>query len=148
MYHPFFPLADPKAFDPSNLSTIAIAEPHMLAAICTIASKDEKAWWQIHEICSAHMQELIATLVYGGGGAVEAVEALLILAEWVPRRPGTTAPIGKGEEDHQAWMFVGMAVRIGYLLGLDRTGFRTESEPKAADFSRKRLTWSGRSLLC
>lgn len=89
------------------------------------------------------MQELIATLVYGGGGSVEAVEALLILAEWVPRRPQSTPSIGKGEEDHQAWMFVGTAVRLGYLLGLDRTGFRNESDPQSPDFNRKRLAWSG-----
>src|SRR4051812_40615934 len=78
--------------------------------------------------CSTHMQELIASVVYGGNGSVEAVEAFLILAEWVPRRPHSAPSIGKGEEDHQAWMLVGMAVRLGYLLGLDRTGFRNEGD--------------------
>lgn len=89
------------------------------------------------------MQELIATLVYGGGGEVEAVEALLILAEWVPRRPQSTPAVGRGEEDNSAWMFVGTAVRLGYLLGLDRTGFRDATEPQSAEFNRKRLAWSG-----
>ena len=141
-YHPFFPLANPEALDVRQLPMTAAQEPHLLAAICTIASKDDRSWWNVHEACSAHMQELIASLVYGGGGSVEAVEALLILAEWVPRRPQTTPSIGKGEEDHQAWMFVGTAVRLGYLLGLDRTGFRNENDPQSQDLNRKRLAWS------
>ncbi|GAB7352267.1 hypothetical protein MBLNU459_g2728t1 [Dothideomycetes sp. NU459] len=141
-YHPFFPLANPAALDARQLPTIAAKEPHLLAAICTIASKDEQSWWQVHESCSSHMQELIATLVYGGGGEVEAVEALLILAEWVPRRPQSAPAVGRGEEDNSAWMFVGTAVRLGYLLGLDRTGFRDVSDPQSSEFNRKRLAWS------
>jgi len=94
------------------------------------------------------MQELIAAVIYGGGAGVEAVESLLILAEWVPRRRQPAPSIGKGEEDHQAWMFVGTAVRLGYLLGLDRTGFRNESDPQSLDFNRKRLAWSGEFCRC
>ncbi|KAK3109948.1 hypothetical protein LTR53_016266, partial [Teratosphaeriaceae sp. CCFEE 6253] len=48
-YHQFFPLANPMAFDVQNLPTIAAKEPHLLAAILTVASKDEKQWWQWHE---------------------------------------------------------------------------------------------------
>lgn len=60
-YHPFFPLANPAALDPRQLPTIAAKEPHLLAAICTIASKDEQSWWQIHEVCSSSitMNELL-----------------------------------------------------------------------------------------
>ncbi|EGP86646.1 uncharacterized protein MYCGRDRAFT_21205, partial [Zymoseptoria tritici IPO323] len=141
-YHPFFPLANPAAMDPDNLPTIARKEPHLLAAILTVASKDEKDWWQVHEVCSAHMQSLVASLVYEGRGSVEAVEAMLILAEWVPRRPHSTPAIGRGEEDQAAWMYVGTAVRLGYLLGIDRTGFRGESEAQSADLNRKRLAWA------
>ncbi|TKA80485.1 hypothetical protein B0A55_02318 [Friedmanniomyces simplex] len=141
-YHQFFPLANPMAFDIHNLHTIAAKEPHLLAAILTVASKDEKTWWQWHETCSAHMMQLIAELVYSGGGTVEAVEAMLILAEWVPRRPHSTPAVGRGEEDHAAWMYVGTAIRLGYLLGIDRSGFRTENEAQSADLNRKRLAWS------
>lgn len=49
-YHPFFPLANPAALDPRQLPTIAAEEPHLLAAICTIASKDEGTWWNVHEV--------------------------------------------------------------------------------------------------
>ena len=141
-YHPFFPLANPLVFDVANLSTIATKEPHQLAAILTVASKDEKDWWQIHETCSAHMQQLVGELVYSGCGAVEAVEAMLILAEWVPRRPHSTAAVGRGEEDQAAWMAVGTAIRLGYLLGIDRSGFRAESEAASAELNRKRLAWA------
>lgn len=61
-------------------------------------------WWHVHEACSAHMQQLMADLVYSGRGSVEAVEAMLILAEWVPRRPHSTPAVGRGEEDQAAWM--------------------------------------------
>ncbi|KAK4613337.1 Transcriptional activator ARO80 [Fulvia fulva] len=141
-YHPFFPLANPAAMDPSNLPTIAAQEPHLLAAILTVASKDEKDWWQVHDDCSTHMQSLVASLVYSGSGSVEAVEAMLILAEWVPRRPHNTPSIGRGEEDQAAWMYVGTAIRLGYLLGIDRTGFRAESGSQTADLNRKRLAWA------
>lgn len=49
-YHPFFPLANPAAMDPQNLHHTAAREPHLLTAICTVASKDDKDWWQIHEV--------------------------------------------------------------------------------------------------
>ncbi|KAK3652757.1 hypothetical protein LTR56_005052 [Elasticomyces elasticus] len=141
-YHQFFPLANPMAFDIQNLSIIAAKEPHLLTAILTVASKDEKMWWQWHETCSAHMMQLIAELVYSGGGTVEAVEAMLILAEWVPRRPHSTPTVGRGEEDQAAWMYVGTAIRLGYLLGIDRSGFRIEGEAQSADLNRKRLAWA------
>jgi hypothetical protein len=67
---------------------------------------------------------------------------MLILAEWVPRRPHSTPGIGRGEEDQAAWMYVGTAIRLGYLLGIDRTGFRAESEAQSADLNRKRLAWA------
>ena len=89
------------------------------------------------------MQQLIADLVYSGHGSVEAVEAMLILAEWVPRKPHSTPrTVGRGEEDQAAWMYVGTAIRLGYLLGIDRTGFRAESEAQSAELNRKRLAWA------
>lgn len=91
------------------------------------------------------MQQLIASLAYCGGGSVEAVEALLILAEWIPRRPHSTPAIGRGEEDQAAWMLVGNAIRLGYLLGLDRTAFRSETDPTLPDLNRRRLAWAGTS---
>ncbi|KAK3672212.1 hypothetical protein LTR78_007965 [Recurvomyces mirabilis] len=141
-YHPFFPLANPLALDIQNLPTVAANEPHLLTAILTVASKDDKDWWQWHETCSAHMMQLIAELVYGAEGTVEAVEAMLILAEWVPRRPHSSPAVGRGEEDQAAWMYTGTAIRLGYLLGIDRTGFRTEADGQSLELNRKRLAWA------
>ncbi|KAK3724525.1 hypothetical protein LTR37_001149 [Vermiconidia calcicola] len=140
-YNQFFPLANPAAMDPQNLRMIAKEEPHLLAAILTVASRDEKEWWQVHEACSTYMQQLVGALVYSGCGSVEAVESMLILAEWVPRRTHATPTIGRGEEDQAAWMYVGTAIRLGYLLGIDRTGFRTEND-ESAELNRKRLAWA------
>jgi hypothetical protein len=71
-------------------------------------------------------------------------QAMLILAEWVPRIPGSNSQpaIGRGEEDQAAWMYVGTAIRLGYLLGIDRTGFRVDRESQTADLNRKRLAWA------
>lgn len=130
--------------NPQNLPESALKEPHLLAAILTIASKDEKDWWQIHQHASEHMQALVGSLVYSGNGSVEAVEGMLVLAEWVPRstRIRSSSAIGRGEEDQAAWMYVGTAIRLGYLLGIDRTGFRAESDPKSQDLNRKLLAWA------
>ena len=65
---------------------------------------------------------------------------MLILAEWVPRRPHARPTVGRGEEDQAAWMSVGTAIRLAYLLGIDRTGFRTENA-HSAELNRKRLAW-------
>ncbi|KAF2862227.1 hypothetical protein K470DRAFT_281078 [Piedraia hortae CBS 480.64] len=124
-YHKFFPLANPSIFEWSNLPVYAIEEPHLLTAILTVASKDESSWFE----------SLISELL-------EAVEAMLILAEWVPRQAHkNAASVGRGEEDQAAWMYVGIAIRLGYLLGIDRSGFRDE-EMATADLDRKRLAWA------
>lgn len=60
--------------DPNNLPTSARDEKHLLAAILTVASKDQTDWQTVHDICSAQMQSLVASLVYSGSGSVEAVE--------------------------------------------------------------------------
>ncbi|KAH0277127.1 hypothetical protein KCU91_g3395, partial [Aureobasidium melanogenum] len=142
-YHQFFSVVPPLLFETENLAAIAVHEPYLLAAVCTIASKDEPAWWDTHEACSTHMQQLIAELMYGGIATLGAVEALLVLAEWVPRPPQSMTAVGRGEEEQTAWMLSGMAIRMGYLLGIDRTGFVNESDPGAPDYVRRRLAWVG-----
>lgn len=41
-YHQYFPIANPAAMEFQNLRTSAAKEPHLLAAILTVASRDEK----------------------------------------------------------------------------------------------------------
>ncbi|KAK5095252.1 hypothetical protein LTR16_007380, partial [Cryomyces antarcticus] len=89
------------------------------------------------------MQKLVSDLAAGGKGGVEAVEALLLLAEWTPyTQKGKAGQVGRGEEDREAWMHVGTALRVGYFLGLDRYAFRLVDETKDPQFSRKRLVWT------
>lgn len=140
-YHPYLPLVPRKYFDPSTLDTFASNEKHLLTAVLSIASKDLVETPEIHEICSKYMHELISGIAAGTDCDVEAVEALLLLAEWEPQglRPRIEA-VGRGEEDRAAWMHVGLALRSGYFLGLDRTSFRGDGD--AQNDSRKRLAWT------
>jgi hypothetical protein len=132
----------------AHLGDIALKEQHLLTAILTIASKDLIEEADTYSSCSNHMQKLISALVIGMKADVEAVEALLILAEWTPHQqnafPGS---IGRGEEDRAAWMYVGMALRVGYYLGIDSTSFRSRFESKGDEFLRQRLAWTGRSQI-
>ena len=88
------------------------------------------------------MHELISGIAAGIDCDVEAVEALLLLAEWEPQglRPRIER-VGRGEEDRAAWMHVGLALRSGYFLGLDRTSFRGDSGDTETE-ARRRLAWT------
>ena len=91
------------------------------------------------------MERLISARIYSGSSSVGAVKALLILAEWAPQRLESRSTIGRGEEDHGAWMQVGCAIRLGYLQSLEQTGLSlgqaASSDPETR---RKRLAWAGR----
>lgn len=141
-YHPFYPLVPRASLRPANLANTIVKEPHLLTAVLVIASKDLLDEPRIYEVCSEHMQKLVSILVAGGSGDVEAVEAMLLLAEWAPytsRRKG--GQVGRGEEDREAWMHVGTALRIAYFLGLERYSFHMHD---TADLQaqRKRLVWT------
>jgi hypothetical protein len=140
-YHPYLPLVPRKYFDRQELDTFAYTEKHLLTAVLTIASKDMSSTPHIHDLCSGYMHELISGIAGGVDCDVEAVEALLLLAEWEPQglRP-RIEQVGRGEEDRAAWMHVGLALRSGYFLGLDRTSFR--GDPETEINGRKRLAWT------
>ncbi|KAK2799362.1 hypothetical protein FQN50_008521 [Emmonsiellopsis sp. PD_5] len=142
-FHPYLPLVPRKYFDPASLDLFASEEKHLLTAVLTIASKDLVDSPHVHEVCSKYMHELISGIAAGTDCDVEAVEALLILAEWEPQglRPKIEA-VGRGEEDRAAWMHVGLALRSGYFLGLDRTSFRGDIANDARSDGRKRLAWA------
>lgn len=142
-FHPYLPLVPRKYFDRNALDSFAINEQHLLTAVLTIASKDLGDRPEIHGHCSKYMHELISGIAAGADCDVEAVEALLLLAEWEPQglRPRIER-VGRGEEDRAAWMHVGLALRSGYFLGLDRTSFRGDSSGDAETDARKRLAWT------
>lgn len=86
------------------------------------------------------MLQLVSMILVGSDANVEAVEALLILSQWVSHDP--QASVGRGKEDKLAWMYIGNALRLGYLLEIDRTSFKNESQEDPLIFNRKRLVWS------
>lgn len=142
-FHAYLPLVPRKYFDPAALDSFASGEKHLLTAILTIASKDLVDMPHVHEHCSKYMHELISGIAAGTDCDVEAVEALLLLAEWEPQGLRTRIEaVGRGEEDRAAWMHVGLALRSGYFLGLDRTSFRNNTTEDAKSEGRKRLAWA------
>ncbi|KXT06846.1 hypothetical protein AC578_7187 [Pseudocercospora eumusae] len=143
-YHPYFPLVPRDTLDAVNLTKTAREEPHLLTAILVVASRDLTDEPHIFIACSEYMRSLVSALAAGGAGNVEAVEALLVLAEWTPYTSRSEAGhVGRGEEDREAWMHVGMALRIGYFLGLDRYSFHVRGdEIKDPHWQRKRLVWT------
>lgn len=142
-YHPHVPLVPRKYFDRSALDAFAANEKHLLTAVLTISSKDLVDRPEIHECCSKYMHELISGIAAGVDCEVEAVEALILLAEWEPHglRPRVER-VGRGEEDRASWMHVGLALRSGYFLGLDRTSFRGDPSADVEADARKRLAWA------
>ncbi|KAL3472007.1 hypothetical protein BJX99DRAFT_13288 [Aspergillus californicus] len=142
-FHPYLPLVPRKYFYRTALDTFASNEKHLLTAVLTIASKDLVERPEIHEYCSKYMHELISGIAAGADCDVEAVEALLLLAEWEPQglRPRIER-VGRGEEDRAAWMHVGLALRSGYFLGLDRTSFRGDASGDTEAEARRRLAWT------
>ncbi|KAI9739294.1 MAG: hypothetical protein M1834_007507 [Cirrosporium novae-zelandiae] len=142
-YHPYLPLVPRKFLDPSNLGIFVVEEPHLLTAIITIASTTLVEYPYIHRACSKYMHELISEIAAGKECDVEAVEALLLLAEWEPQGLRVKVDdIGRGEEDRAAWMHVGLALRSGYFLGLDQTSFRSVDDEKNIKLGRRRLAWA------
>ena len=142
-YHPYLPLVPRKYFDPAQLDSFAVNEKHLLTAVLTISSKDLIEQPKVHICCSRYMHDLISGVAAGHDVDVEGVEALLLLAEWEPQGlRNQIKTIGRGEEDRSAWMHVGIALRTGYFLALDRTAFRQDSLEEAKIDARKRLAWA------
>ncbi|KAJ5725403.1 uncharacterized protein N7483_006760 [Penicillium malachiteum] len=142
-FHPYLPLVPRKYFERSALDDFATNERHLLTAIITIASKDLLDRPEIHECCSKYMLELISAISAGAECDVDAIEALLLLAEWEPHGLRSRIErVGRGEEDRAAWMHVGLALRSGYFIGLDRTSFRGDPYGDQATEARRRLAWA------
>jgi hypothetical protein len=113
----------------------------------TVAARDLPGGTEILDVCSKYMHQLVAELSAGKRCDVEAVEALLLLAEWEPQSAlSNVREVGCGEEDLAAWMHVGLALRIGYYLRLDRTSFQNDDEERMLHYNRRRLAWAGKDF--
>lgn len=142
-YHPFYPIVPATSLLRASLGETARREPHLLAAILTIAAKDVMNGDQVRRICAQYMQCLISEITAGKKCGVEAVEALLLLAEWEP--PGILSEPARGHcgnEDMAAWMHIGLAIRIAYVLRLDRAMFK-DLRNGIGSLSRERHAWLG-----
>ncbi len=62
-------------------------EPHLLTAMITVAARDlpRPLPDNVLHICSNYMHQLVSEIIAGKKCDVEAVEALLLLAEWEPQ---------------------------------------------------------------
>lgn len=143
-YHPYFPLVPSATLDAVNLARTAQEEPHLLTAVLVIASRDLVDDPNVFTACTEYMRSLVSALSAGGPSSVSSVEALLLLAEWTPYTSRSDAGnVGRGEEDREAWMHIGIALRIGYFLGLDRYSFHVRGDDvKDPQWQRKRLVWT------
>jgi hypothetical protein len=141
-YHPYYPIAPAHMFDTARLADTVKSEPHLLTALLLVASKDLIDDAHIYEACMELMKSLVSDLAAGGDADIEAVEALLVLAEWAPYTQRGSGKVGKGEEDKESWMHVGIALRIAYFLALDRYSFRFVDQSKDPHHDRKRLIWT------
>lgn len=99
---------------------------------------------RILQTCAQYMESLITEIVAGKKCGVDAIEALLLLAEWEPQCSlPESANLGYGQEDMAAWMHVGLAIRLAYSKRLDRTQFYDVSKDRGTNASRERLAWAG-----
>jgi hypothetical protein len=143
IYHPYYTLAPAETLDPACLPKTAQEEPHLLTAILTVVLKDMVDEGNIFESCAQYMQSLIAEIASGKKCGVQAVEALLILAEWEPQCGlAEGADLGYGQEDTAAWMHIGLAIRLAYALKLDKAALLSASSG-ISNMSRERLVWAG-----
>jgi hypothetical protein len=140
-FHPYFPIIPSETFDRTRLPWLSHFEPYLFSAILTIASKDDE---RLHQACYDHMQGLLNMAISGAEVNIDAVEAFLILSQWVSHRSHTTTTVGKGEEDRVAWMYIGTALRLAYFLGIDKVAFKSgaNANEDPAKYNRKRLVWA------
>lgn len=140
-YHHYLPLVPIQYFNPHELDTFFAEAKSLLTAVLTVASKDYLIEPDLHNTICTYMQELIAEIVNGSDCELEAVEALLILSEWEPHGLGDGLGVFNQGEDRAAWMHIGIAVRIGYRLGIDATSFNQDRFAACPFDARARCIW-------
>ncbi|KAJ3531909.1 hypothetical protein NM208_g8671 [Fusarium decemcellulare] len=121
----------------------------LLTVILTIASRDSPNHSLTHRYCWDHTQRLLLGVLLAQPWAQtpRTVEGLLLLAEWLPHiqieQTTSEAPKSLFSEDRTAWSLVGLAVRQGYLLRLDRAAFRAPVDGQCKEEEEhKRLVWA------
>lgn len=132
------------------MTKIQRADYFLVTVILAVASRDSPGHTLTHRYCWDHAQRLLLEVLLAHSWAQNprTVQALLLLAEWLPYQVNQGGPESTKSllsVDQSAWSLVGLAVRQGYLLRLDRTAFRvTNQRPteSKAEEEEKRLIWA------
>lgn len=160
-YHPYYPLVATRRLAPALLARFSAEDPILLTAICVIASRSGMSN-QLHLKLLGIVKDMLSGAMWGGCATVGAIEALLLLSEWVA--PQLQIHSGeKVKETSMIWMIVGTvspktpahyaveltipteAVRLGYLQGLDKTSFvenGSDGTLQAGSRQRRTLAWA------
>lgn len=121
----------------------------LLAVLLTIASRDSSGDAHIHSQCWNYLQSLLlqVLLAHPWTRTPRTVEGLLLLSEWLPhietKRSALAVHKDHFSEGQTAWSIVGLAVRLGYSLRLDRAAFRSPTSGESVDDKQEqnRLIW-------
>ncbi|KAH6886347.1 C6 transcription factor [Thelonectria olida] len=148
-YHPYCPIAPAYFFKPAAMERIQRRDYFLLTVLLSIASMDSRNHVLTHRYCWDHTQRLLleVLLAHPWAQTPRTVEGLLLLAEWLPHiqitQTTSMAPKNLFSEDRTAWSLVGLAVRQGYLLRLDRAAFRDAADDKSKEREdHRRLIWA------
>ncbi|CAH0016677.1 unnamed protein product, partial [Clonostachys rhizophaga] len=150
-YHPYCPIVPPYMLGPQAMTKIRRSDYFLLTAILAIASRDMPGHVLVHRYCWDHAQRLLleVLLAHSWAQTPRTVQAVLLLAEWIPyqiKQDGTESPKSLLSEDRSAWSLIGLAVRQGYLLRLDRAAFPSSESSRGCEASEieeeKRLIWT------
>ncbi|VUC30201.1 unnamed protein product [Clonostachys rosea] len=150
-YHPYCPIVPPYMLGPQAMTKIRRSDYFLLTVILAVASRDMPGHVLVHRYCWDHAQRLLleVLLAHSWAQTPRTVQAILLLAEWIPyqiKQDGTESPKNLLSEDRSAWSLIGLAVRQGYLLRLDRAAFPSAEPPEGSETSEieeeKRLIWT------
>lgn len=132
------------------MSKIQRPDYFLLTVILAIASRDSPRHVLTHRYCWDHTERqlLEVLLAHSWVQTPRTVQALLLLAEWLPYRSKherSTSSMSLLGDDQSAWSIIGLAVRQAYLLRLDRGAFRKVDDCDSSDDKQeeeKRLIWT------
>jgi len=148
LYHPYCPIVPKYFLGRSSLESIQRPDYFLLTVLLTIASRDSPNYSLVHRYCWDYTQRLLleVLLAQPWTQTQRTVEGLLLLSEWLPHiqisQTASRAPKSLFSEDRTAWSLIGLAVRHGYMLRLDRAAFRHRDSGNHEQMEQNRLIWT------
>ncbi|CAN6613324.1 hypothetical protein TRVA0_005S02432 [Trichomonascus vanleenenianus] len=143
-HHHYMPVLPSNRVPDSDAKILefALKEPILLVAFVVIASRYDSP--QIHAASWAYMKEIISGLVTGEvKPTIGAVEAILLLSDNIPLVDAeTTGESIRIVQERLTWQFIGLAISIGYYLGLDQKTLLFPDENMDEYTHRMRLVWT------